>query len=513
MHQRKLLICLICFVIISPLLSQKAVKLKSGPVFIAGYFPEFNEGDSLSIKCFIYKSAFEGSNILHDTMVSANKPFVISINGIDRPSTIAFSMNLKHLKKYKILLFTPNIQVEPNDTIRAEKTGVGYSYTGSANVSAVTECLKIGGALYNKRWNRQREIIPTTKDYEFLDSVTLVELSCLESIKNKISSSVYAISLLNILTDNQYLKKSTEIILTNKENRLKLLNSAYRADSSFPNYFSIKKSLFNYRDTILELIERTYVRYAQYLAYSAGVSALIRVSYIRDSCLRVDRPFNFEKYYAYLKSEFRGLLREKLISEALYQYRKQDIRRAFFVHDALGFFVERQYIDYVNTLTFAFPGDPAFKFELPDIKDNLVRLDSLIGKIVILDFWYTGCVNCVVLHPKFERIVDYFSDNTNVLFCSISIDRDKDKWLTSVNRGDKFGRYTSTDKNNVVNLYTDGLADDHPLIKFHRVQGYPTILIIGPKGEIGPTAVDPRLDEGEGMIKQISSLLVRIGKL
>lgn len=151
-----------------------------------------------------------------------------------------------------------------------------------------------------------------------------------------------------------------------------------------------------------------------------------------------------------------------------------------------------------------------YKFELPDMNGNIIRLDSLKGKIVVADFWFTGCINCVAIHPNFENVVDHFSDNPNVVFVSISVDQDRDTWLKSVREGSKLGYYTNMGKKNLLNLYTAGMGRDHPMVTYHRVHGYPTLLMIGPDGRVEIYPTDPRRDRGKGMIQEINAILERV---
>jgi tetratricopeptide (TPR) repeat protein/thiol-disulfide isomerase/thioredoxin/outer membrane lipoprotein-sorting protein len=63
--------------------------------------------------------------------------------------------------------------------------------------------------------------------------------------------------------------------------------------------------------------------------------------------------------------------------------------------------------DFMKTLeaaSLASIGKLAADFTLPDLDGNEVKLSSLRGKVVLLDFWATWCVPCRQQMPEFQRI-------------------------------------------------------------------------------------------------------------
>lgn len=119
----------------------------------------------------------------------------------------------------------------------------------------------------------------------------------------------------------------------------------------------------------------------------------------------------------------------------------------------------------------------AFPLELEDAYGKLHKLSDYKGKLLIIDFWFTGCVYCAILKANMEPIVDLFKDHKDVVFISVSTDKDKNTWLKSISSG----IYTT---NRMVNLYTNGLGSNHPLIKHYGYQGAPQQLIIGRDGKV-----------------------------
>ncbi|MDE1192680.1 MAG: TlpA disulfide reductase family protein [Arachidicoccus sp.] len=117
------------------------------------------------------------------------------------------------------------------------------------------------------------------------------------------------------------------------------------------------------------------------------------------------------------------------------------------------------------------PGKPFYDFQLMDSSGRIYHKGDFDGKLVIMDFWFTGCENCIVMQPAMERIINAYKDNPLVVFVTISIDSDFNVWKKSI----KQGLYTHTGE---LNLYTEGKGNMHSLIKRYMISAYPRIMIM-----------------------------------
>ena len=117
---------------------------------------------------------------------------------------------------------------------------------------------------------------------------------------------------------------------------------------------------------------------------------------------------------------------------------------------------------------------PAFDFTLTNTIGKSIHLRDLKGKTLLIDFWFTGCSACREVAPYLKRIKDSLATYPDFLLVSISIDKDKSSWLSGI----AAETYTSKD---VLNLYTNGLGVDDPLIKYYRFSGFPQLMIIDRK--------------------------------
>ncbi|SFQ58151.1 TlpA family protein disulfide reductase [Hymenobacter arizonensis] len=63
---------------------------------------------------------------------------------------------------------------------------------------------------------------------------------------------------------------------------------------------------------------------------------------------------------------------------------------------------------------------PAYQFT--DITGKTYSPASTKGKVVVLKFWYIGCVACVQEFPEVNRVVDRYKGREDILFVSLAFD-------------------------------------------------------------------------------------------
>lgn len=117
-------------------------------------------------------------------------------------------------------------------------------------------------------------------------------------------------------------------------------------------------------------------------------------------------------------------------------------------------------------------------YELINSHGDSIKISDFNGKVVFLDFWFTGCAGCKLFYANvLKHVKEDFKDEKDVVFLSISIDKDEDKWLESV----ASGAYTD---GTVVNLYTGDKGAKHPLIASLQIKSYPGLFILDREGKV-----------------------------
>jgi len=138
---------------------------------------------------------------------------------------------------------------------------------------------------------------------------------------------------------------------------------------------------------------------------------------------------------------------------------------------------------------------------LLDTNRSIHHLSDYKGKVLVFDFWFTGCGNCRELAPKLKLVEEQFKKNDKVVFISISSDKDIKLWKNSITSG----LYTTS--SDEVNLYSGGKGIADPLFQKTNFQAAPTLRLVDKNGYWCDMPVDCRTDDGKDLIAKINQAL------
>ncbi len=124
-------------------------------------------------------------------------------------------------------------------------------------------------------------------------------------------------------------------------------------------------------------------------------------------------------------------------------------------------------------------GQPAPIFNLPDIDGKMVSLTDFAGKYVFIDYWATWCGPCKAEIPAYKQLIEDYKAK-NIVFISISVDKDKAAWEKMV----KEGVADMTDKTKIIQMTWLQLHDAVKYNKIWLVKFIPTFVLIDPQGKI-----------------------------
>jgi len=113
-------------------------------------------------------------------------------------------------------------------------------------------------------------------------------------------------------------------------------------------------------------------------------------------------------------------------------------------------------------------GTAAPQFDVPDIDAKWVNTADLKGKVIVLNFWFIGCVGCMGEMPKLSALADKYRDNNDIVFVAVAN-----------NTPQELRTFRSREKFNYRHI-GQGLS----LVKLFGFSSYPKNVVIGRDGKI-----------------------------
>lgn len=120
--------------------------------------------------------------------------------------------------------------------------------------------------------------------------------------------------------------------------------------------------------------------------------------------------------------------------------------------------------------------DLAPDFELSDLQGNPLKLSSLRGRYVVLDFWGSWCIWCIRGIPKMKEAYTKYKDKMDIL--GIDCRDSEEKWKAAV-------------EEHQLPWLQVRCPDEQlqALAQKYGVEGFPTKVIVDPEGKIIRTVV------------------------
>jgi thiol-disulfide isomerase/thioredoxin len=137
--------------------------------------------------------------------------------------------------------------------------------------------------------------------------------------------------------------------------------------------------------------------------------------------------------------------------------------------------IETAYSEYISSKS----GDLlAPEIELKDPKGKLVKLSSLRGKVVLVDFWASWCRPCRGENPNVVRMYKKYKDQGFTVY-SVSLDEDAVAWNKAIAQD---GLIWPTHVSDLMGWKT-------PLIQLYKFDGIPYTVLIDRDGKIIATGL------------------------
>lgn len=117
-------------------------------------------------------------------------------------------------------------------------------------------------------------------------------------------------------------------------------------------------------------------------------------------------------------------------------------------------------------------GAVAPDFEMADSTGTMVKLSSLRGKYLLMDFWASWCSPCRAENPNVVKLYNKYADK-NFDIIGISLDQSKDAWLEAI-KADQL----------TWNHVSDLAGWQNAASQLYQVSGIPHTVLLDPEGKI-----------------------------
>jgi thiol-disulfide isomerase/thioredoxin len=456
---------------------------------LTGDFPHLKNGDTVSLLVYKYGEYPFNAKELRESYSSAvvNHHFKIDLS-------------LPDDEPYECRLIIPRLRITPN-IIMVEK---GDSLHLSGTETSLNDLSGQGAQKTNLL--RQMDVIWNS----------LAQEAAVKSRQSSIASGLALVienSQKAVMLCRNYINKHSRHLKPADRNLLMV----YSQNPIWDIYDVLSFGAYNaqQKDTIRKQLNDVFLPFRNQFFKSFDQKSTIRdlryaKNMIKDYSLRqVAEKYDFGalndnsdllKKYLYFKKHYTGLIREKLITTLMLSApRSNDI--AICYTDTKKFITNKHFITALDLYCQSLPGSPAYNFTLLDSNKTAHHLADFKGKVLILDFWFTGCGNCRELTPKLKTVEERFKNDPRVMFISISSDKNIELWKSSL-RG---GLYTTSPDE--LNLFTNGHGMSDPLYKKTNTYSAPTLKLIDANGNWCENPIDCRFDDGKDLTAKIGKAL------
>ncbi|MBD1395382.1 TlpA family protein disulfide reductase [Mucilaginibacter glaciei] len=138
-------------------------------------------------------------------------------------------------------------------------------------------------------------------------------------------------------------------------------------------------------------------------------------------------------------------------------------------------------------------GKPAPAFTAKTIDGKKVDLASLKGKVIVVNFWFVGCLPCEEEMPLLNKLTDQYKDNPNVVFLAFA--NSTKGSVKSFFKRKTFKYQTVTDAKAIADTY--------------NVSGYPSHFIIDKEGVLKFASIASQDNIDEFLSGKIQGVLAK----
>jgi len=384
--------------------------------------------------------------------------------------------------------------VMPGDQISATFDEVGQKIIFSGKGSAKFKWYNASARAAGENKPLPMKVIKINGDAYFkkAEATYRLKYKMLQNIKNELGTTEYKL----LATDLRSRIWGGVLGTMAQLNFMYSFDDQAYADTYFKAY-----QQYAYHKTFID--ESPILRYSLLYADFLRWQALAKLAFLK----KLDPGKKYPDEYNWIKAQYpKGIIRDKLLTayvfgeNAKYGFQKDAFEKA--LEDVKTPAYRNVLQSIISTKQKGSLVDNQFQFT--DMDGKKISLVDFKGKVVLIDFWFTGCKGCIDVVEGLKTVEKSFTDK-DVVFLSLSIDKDRAQWLQSIGEGKTY--FTS---HHTKYVYTSGTGTVNSFIKkYNPSNTYPQLMLLDRQGKVYITEpVKPFGPESEEkLIKQIEEAL------
>ncbi len=397
--------------------------------------------------------------------------FSFHIPGLQDPTNTRLIFYYSNGKRFVL----DNYLAEPGDSVYIQQTKKAAAFFGRSRQNficqfQISQIKRPSGITDSDKADLYKE---SEKRVKTIDSCYQLKKAVLDGYEGRLSERMYRL----LLTEIYYEKKQSEYTLAKSY----LSSSRDSIQKSAVIRYYTDHYLSDQLDTTVSNLKLYSKFYIEYVLTKLELDCITR--FLQNPAIRLSRSDIKNAVYHEIVQHRNNLLKQKILTSFFAKKTVITDSVSKQIEETAKKITDPALLEIITIIQRRTKGAKAFEFSLPDSKGKIIRLTDFRGKVVVLDFWYTGCGACPGMASVIKPIAQ--KKDSNVVFITISIDKDKKTWLESLQSGE----YSSDDE---INLYTENQGDKSEIIRHYRILGYPMVIVITRLGKI--YAVDPLYD-------------------
>lgn len=436
---------------------------------ITGTYSEENNGVAILATANHYIYLRNNLDFIEDTVSLENNTFRFEILKHKQPIYFSLFLPFKTYRGQKLYLYA----LAPNSNIQIDLRADTVIFKGKGSEVLTCQYLIDGVNKVNgipkflfKSPSEQESFLKKMGDYKYrmfvkkrTDSIYREKFKILLAYKKKISQLMFRRLWTDVESEKEHAVYSSFFSYS-------FYNFPVERQHSLLKFY--KENLFNFKIDTANINNKIDAK-----LFTTAIMAKLEANSIYST---FPMTYNSEKVdsllYLRLSNEFSGKLKERLLTEFMIKLFKRGSKSLNNYYTKILLQVKDPYFSSIlSAYQGNIKGRPAYPFALQNLKGDAVNLRHFEGKLLLIDFWFKGCSQCISLEEQMRMVRQHFNKTANIVFLSINVDYKKETWL----EGLASGKYTDEEN---INLSLYGLGFKHPFLRYYGYTGFPQLLII-----------------------------------